>query len=191
MNKKKILVIIDPQVDFITGTLGSSEAEKAMDKTVELLENEADEYDAIIMTQDGHHWTTYFQTREGRNLPIFHCPYGNEGWFIDERIFDIVAKHKNLVMLDKENFGYDNWKEVIMDVADLSDTDKGEELVIKIIGLVTNMCVIVNALGIQTFFPEAEITVDASCCAGTTPEFHRAALMTMKSCQMNIINEDI
>lgn len=186
MNKKKILIVIDMQDDFISGVLGTPEAEEATKNTVELLENEANEYDAIVMTQDGHHWITYFQTREGRNLPIFHCPYENEGWFIDERIFDIVAKHKNLVMLDKENFGYDNWKKVIMDVADLSDTDKGEELVIKIIGLVTNMCVIVNALDIQTVFPEAEIIVDAPCCAGTTPEAHKAALMVMESCQIKV-----
>ena len=92
-------------------------------------------------------------------------------------------------MLNKENFGYNNWKKVIMDMANLSDTDKGEELVIKIIGLVTNMCVIVNALDIQTLFPEAEIIVDAPCCAGTTPEEHKAALTVMKCCQIKVINE--
>lgn len=189
MGKKKILVIIDPQVDFINGILGTPEAEKATEKMVELLENEADEYDAIAVTQDGHYEETYFQTREGRNLPIFHCPFGEKGWRIDKRIADIVFKHKNYIILQKENFGYDNWKEVITIIGDLPISSKGEELVIKFIGLVTNMCVIVNAFDIQTIFPEAEIVVDAPCCAGTTPEAHKAALMTMKSCQMNIINE--
>lgn len=187
--RKKILVIIDPQVDFINGILGTPEAEKATEKMVELLENEADEYDAIVVTQDGHYEETYFQTREGRNLPIFHCPFGEKGWRIDKRIADIVFKHKNHIILQKENFGYDNWKEVITIIGDLPISSKGEELVIKFIGLVTNMCVIVNAFDIQTIFPEAEIIVDAPCCAGTTPEAHKAALMIMKSCQMNIINE--
>ena len=191
MNKKKILVIIDPQVDFINGILGTPEAEKATEKMVELLENEADEYDAIVVTQDGHYEETYFQTREGRNLPIFHCPVGEKGWFIDKRIADIVFKHKKYTILRKENFGYNNWKEVITIIGNLPISSKGEELVIKFIGLVPNMCVIVNALDMQTIFPEAEIIVDASCCAGTTPEAHKAALMTMKSCQMNIINEDV
>lgn len=186
MGKKKILVIIDPQVDFITGTLGTPEAEKAMDKAVELLDNEADEYDAIAMTQDGHYKETYFQTREGRNLPIFHCPFGEEGWLIESRIANRVCKHKNLTILYKENFGYNNWKETIMDIANIPVSSKGEELVIKIIGLVTNMCVIVNAFDIQTIFPEAEIIVDAHCCAGTTPEAHKAALMVMESCQIKI-----
>ena len=38
--------------------------------------------------------------------------------------------------------------------------------------------------------PEVTITVDASCCAGTTPENHRRALEVMKSCQINVINEE-
>lgn len=186
MGKKKILVIIDPQHDFISGVLGTPEAEKAMDKAVELLDNEADEYDAIAMTQDGHYEETYLQTREGRNLPIFHCPVGKKGWLIDKRIANIVFKHKNHIILQKENFGYDNWKEVITIIGDLPISSKGEELVIKIIGLVTNMCVIVNVFDIQTIFPEAEIIVDAPCCAGTTPEAHKAALMVMESCQIKI-----
>lgn len=189
MNKKKILVIIDPQVDFINGILGTPEAEKATEKMVELLENEADEYDAIVVTQDGHYEETYFQTREGRNLPIFHCPFGEEGWLVESRIANRIYKHKNFTILQKENFGYDNWKKVIMDIAELTDADKGKGLIIKFIGLVTNMCVIVNVLDIQTLFPEAEIIVDAPCCAGTTPEAHEAALVVMRSCQINVIND--
>lgn len=186
MDKKKILIIIDPQVDFITGTLGTPEAEEAMDKVVELLDNESDEYDAIAITKDSHFKETYFQTKEGKNLPIFHCPVGEEGWFVESRIADRVCKHKNFTILHKENFGYNNWKETIMNVTNIPASSKGEKLVIKIIGLVTNICVIVNAINIQTIFPEAEIIVDAPCCAGTTPEAHKAALMVMESCQIKV-----
>ena len=37
--------------------------------------------------------------------------------------------------------------------------------------------------------PNTRIIVDASCCAGVTPERHLAALETMKSCQIKVINE--
>ncbi len=186
---KKILIIIDPQIDFITGTLGTPEAEEAMDKVVELLDNESDEYDAVVTTQDSHFKETYFQTKEGKNLPIFHCPFGEEGWLIESRIANRICKHKNFFILCKENFGYNNWKETIMNITNIPASSKGEKLVIKIIGLVTNICVIVNAINIQTIFPEAEIIVDAHCCAGTTPEEHKAALAVMKSCQIKVINE--
>lgn len=35
-----------------------------------------------------------------------------------------------------------------------------------------------------------EIVLDASCCAGSTPEKHRMALEVMKSCQVDIVNEE-
>lgn len=191
MSKKKILVVIDMQNDFVSGVLGTPEAEEATKNTVELLENEADQYDAVVVTMDSHFKETYFQTREGQNLPIFHCPVGEGGWFVESRIANKVCKHKNLTILYKENFGYNNWKETIMDIADIPASSKGEELVIKFVGLVTNMCVIVNVLDIQTLFPETEIIVDAPCCAGTTPEAHEAALAVMESCQIKIINKGI
>jgi hypothetical protein len=39
----------------------------------------------------------------------------------------------------------------------------------------------------KAFAPELEYYVDVSCCAGSTPEAHDAALKVMKSCHVNII----
>ena len=63
--------------------------------------------------------------------------------------------------------------------------------VIELCGLDTDICVITNALIIKTLYPypDVEVTVDASCCAGSTPEKHTAALEVMKSCQINVIGE--
>lgn len=41
----------------------------------------------------------------------------------------------------------------------------------------------------STNYPEIDITVDASCCAGVTHDTHKAALVTMKSCQIEVIGE--
>ena len=65
----------------------------------------------------------------------------------------------------------------------------GDELNIELIGLCTDICVVSNALLLKAHFCESEITVDAACCAGVTPEAHKAALATMKSCHINVINE--
>ena len=56
-------------------------------------------------------------------------------------------------------------------------------------GLCTDVCVITHALMLKAFFPETDITVDASCCAGINPEGHNTALSAMKTCQINVINE--
>ena len=43
-----------------------------------------------------------------------------------------------------------------------------------------------NALMLKANFPEMEISVDSACCAGVTPETHKAALTTMRCCQINV-----
>jgi nicotinamidase-related amidase len=55
------------------------------------------------------------------------------------------------------------------------------------IGLCTDICVVSNALLLKANFPEAEISVDSSCCAGVTPASHQAALTTMGFCQINVL----
>ena len=64
-----------------------------------------------------------------------------------------------------------------------------DDIEIELIGLCTDICVVSNALLLKAYFPEAKITVDASCCAGVTPESHKAALDTMKMCQIDVIGE--
>lgn len=55
---------------------------------------------------------------------------------------------------------------------------------IELIGLCTDVCVISNALLLKAYMPEVPIYVDASCCAGITPDKHRAALQTLESCHI-------
>ena len=60
---------------------------------------------------------------------------------------------------------------------------------ITLIGVCTDICVLSNALVVKAFLPEAEIFVDASCCAGVTPQSHRTALEAMKACQITVEHE--
>ena len=58
-----------------------------------------------------------------------------------------------------------------------------------IVGCCTDICVVSNALLLKAHFLETEVSVDASCCAGVTPESHKTALQAMKACQIVIENE--
>ena len=58
----------------------------------------------------------------------------------------------------------------------------------ELIGVCTDICVISNAMLLKAFLPEAQVMVDAACCAGVTPESHDAALITMGMCQIKITN---
>ena len=64
-----------------------------------------------------------------------------------------------------------------------------EPLALELVGLCTDICVVSNALLLKAAMPEVEITVDAACCAGVTPESHRHALETMKMCQIKVVND--
>lgn len=60
---------------------------------------------------------------------------------------------------------------------------------VTLIGVCTDICVLSNALLVKAFLPEAEIVVEADCCAGVTPQSHRTALEAMKACQITVLQE--
>ena len=98
-----------------------------------------------------------------------HCIEGTDGWQIPKEL-----EIPDAIYIDKPSFGYMKWDEYNL-----------EE--VEIVGLCTDICVVSNALIIKATYPEIKVTVDASCCAGVTPESHEASLTTMKMCQVEVI----
>ena len=172
---KKILIVVDMQNDFIDGALGTKEAEQIVEPVMHKIK----EYNTgnIYATRDTH-GTDYLSTQEGKNLPVEHCVKGTKGWEIRAEIAELLD---GAVIVDKPSFGSLELAEL------LYEENKKEELEIELIGLCTDICVVSNAILLKAKMPEVKISVDASCCAGVTPESHAAALETMKMCQINIL----
>ena len=99
---------------------------------------------------------------------------------VKDAIYEVGAKEKEVVFINKNTFGSTV-------IPELLRTFDEEIESVEIIGLCTDICVVSNAMLIKANFPEMDITVDASCCAGVTPDTHNAALTTMKMCQINVI----
>jgi len=174
---RKVLVVIDMQNDFIDGALGTSEAQAIVPRVVEKMK----EYDPwnIFLTRDTH-YENYLETQEGRNLPVEHCIKDTHGWQLRDEVAKAAGK---ALIVDKPTFGSNQLAGILM-------TERAQmAMEIELVGLCTDICVVSNALLFKAAMPEAPITVDASCCAGVTPERHRAALETMKACQIRVINE--
>ena len=167
----KALIVIDMQNDFIDGALGTPEAQAIVPNVKKKIEEYDAREDAIIFTRDTH-FDNYLETNEGKNLPVKHCIMGTHGWQIADDLEVSCCRY-----LNKPTFGWTCWETLDFEVDDE----------IEIVGLCTDICVVSNALILKAMFPEVKITVDASCCAGVTPESHEAALLTMKMCQINII----
>ena len=120
----------------------------------------------------------YLETQEGKNLPVPHCIRGTAGWQIREEL-DALRKTEPI---DKETFGSTDL------AGELTMIDEDEGIgSITLVGLCTDICVISNALLIKASLPEVPICVDATCCAGVTPESHENALKAMEACQIRII----
>ena len=177
---KKILIVVDMQNDFITGSLGSKDAEAIVPAVVNKIKEYIDKDDQIFLTQDTH-YNNYLDTQEGKNLPVPHCIKETPGWDLADEIEEAI-KGKNCLRLFKNTFGCTG----LIPSLSLFDSKDTE---IELVGLCTDICVISNAMIAKAALPEAKITVDASCCAGVTPESHKNALNAMKAVQINVINE--
>jgi nicotinamidase-related amidase len=171
----KTLIVIDMQNDFIYGPLGTEEARAIVPNVKKKIEEYRDRGDNVWFTMDSH-FNDYFDTHEGRYLPVEHCRFGTAGWAI---INDIPSYGHERTC--KSTFGVSWWGFGCLQ--NIVDTQ------IELVGVCTDICVVSNALMLRSTHPELDITVDASCCAGTTPEMHKAALAVMKSCHIDIINE--
>ncbi len=173
---KRFLIVVDIQKDFVDGALGTPEAVAMLPQAVEKIRGFEGE---VFVTLDTHA-ENYIDTAEGKKLPVPHCIKGSEGWLLHPAIAEGL-KGRMFRVVEKPTFGSTELPERLLEAAG------GEDFSIDLMGLCTDICVVSNALLLKAHFPEKEITVDSACCAGVTPETHRAALQTMKMCQINII----
>lgn len=174
---QEILIVVDMQNDFIDGALGTKEARAIVPKVKEKIEKFSGK---VYFTRDTHE-ADYLSTQEGKKLPVEHCIRETTGWQISPELSGLCRE----TPVDKVTFGSVGLGEYLR-------TENQENPIgsITLIGLCTDICVISNALLLKAFLPEVRIAVDASCCAGVTPESHKTALAAMKTCQIEIENEE-
>ena len=175
---KKFLIAVDIQKDFVDGALGTAEAAAMIPNAASKIR----EFSGDIFVTYDTHFDNYMETREGSKLPVPHCIKGTDGWKLNDDIAEALTG-KKYTEIEKITFGSVKLPDMIKAAAG------DEEFSVELIGLCTDICVVSNAMLIKANFPEADISVDASCCAGVTPDSHRAALTTMKMCQINITGE--
>lgn len=173
---RKVLVVVDMQKDFVDGALGSNEAVAIVDNVV----NKINEFDGeIIVTYDTHQ-ENYMETREGKYLPVPHCIENTDGWQLNNKVANALGNKKEITIIHKPTFGS-------TELVKLFSYEDEKDVEVTLIGLCTDICVVSNAMLLKANYPEMNIVVDVSCCAGVTVESHNAALTTMKMCQIDVI----
>ena len=174
----RYLFVIDYQNDFVDGALGFPGAEKLDGRIASKIR--AYGPGRVLFTRDTH-FENYLSTREGRNLPVVHCIKDTPGW----QVYGETAKALEEVeapAIDKLVFG--------MDVSDPAVAavlpEKADE--IELVGLVSNICVVSNAVVLQSKYPEATITVDAACTDSFDKALHEKVLDVLAGFQVKVIN---
>ena len=167
----KFLIVVDMQVDFISGALGSEDAKAIVNGVVNKVKN----YNGkVIFTRDTH-FDNYLSTQEGIKLPVKHCIKDTLGWQICEELQPYVER-----VVDKITFGSVDLPKIIKDYGESVDE-------IELCGLCTDICVISNAMLLKATFPETKIIVDGTCSAGVTKQSHETALNAMKAVQIEVL----
>ena len=169
-----ILLVIDMQKDFVDVVLGTKEAVSIVPAVRDKILSHTGK---VFYTRDTHE-ADYMDTREGRKLPVPHCIRGTDGWQVIPELGGLPCDG----VIDKPTFGSVELVKLLA-AADQADPVRS----VTLIGVCTDICVISNAMLVKAALPEIDVIVDASCCAGVTPESHRTALEAMKACQIDVI----
>ena len=174
----RYLFVIDYQNDFVYGALGFPGAEKLDEKIAAKVRSYGEGH--VLFTRDTH-FENYLDTREGRNLPVVHCVKGTKGW----ECYGETAKALEEVKapgIDKLVFGMDISDSAIAAVLPESADE------IELVGLVSNICVVSNAVVLQSKYPEATIIVDASCTDSFDKDLNAKVLDVLAGFQVKVIN---
>ena len=174
--KRRLLIVVDYQNDFVSGALGFPGAEQYDKPIAEKIAAYRAAGDQVVFTYDTH-TSDYLYTQEGENLPIPHCIRGEEGW----RLYGETAKAQQCgdVCFAKPAFGSAG----LMQYLQQHDYES-----IELVGLVSYICVISNAILAKTAQPETPVLVDAACTGGPDEQLHNAALDVMQTLQIQVLN---
>ena len=173
---KKLLVVVDYQKDFVDGALGFAQAAALEQPIADKVEAYRRAGHAVAFTLDTHQ-ADYLSTQEGKNLPVRHCVLGSDGHGLYGRVAGLPQQGDKV--FEKPAFGS----------AELFDFLRREAFdSIELVGLVSNICVLANAVLAKTALPEAMIEVDALCTASFDQALHRAALDVLEGLQVRVTN---
>lgn len=173
----KLLVVVDCQKDFFTGSLRNQAAIDITGNICNKIRECASLGYDISVTYDTHHADAYLDSQEGKNLPVIHCVEYTDGWMLVPDVAEAL-----------DGIDYNMYKKSVFGSEELATdiiSKRYDEILL--VGVCTGICVISNAVLIKTYNPETKVIVDSSCVACVTEESNHVALEAMKTLQIEVI----
>lgn len=204
---KKVLVVVDYQRDFVNGALGFDSASSLDEGIANLITEFIRDGGIVICTYDTHR-DNYLDTQEGKKLPVKHCIKNTDGWALYGKVGELISGlctdvellgnnkecriafvnmepkcvRGKVFLVQKPTFGSTTLADTLLKIESMHDGIES----ITLVGVVTNMCVISNAVIAKAACPEAEIIIKKDLVDSFDHELHDKALDVMRSMQMTI-----
>jgi len=189
MAENDILVVVDYQNDFVDGSLGFEAAKAIDDALSEKIKAHWEQDGTVIFTYDTHKWD-YMDTVEGKNLPVPHCLHGMHGWQLYGKVAQVhdwgYEQRKKLYDIRKPTFGSLDLIGALQEILKRSGC-KESDLRVTFTGVVTNICVISNAVIAKAAVPEADISVIRSLCASNDPTLEQKAFDILENLHIKVM----
>ena len=160
---ERMLMIVDPQVDFVSGTLPVPGAEKAMAELALYIKERGNDYSVIVITADSHPFN-HSSFADCGGLWQRHCVHDSVGAAIVPEILEAAysAGSEVVVMHKGENVAKEEYSvfqapgaaeqiKHIIDKHNITDVD--------ICGLAGDVCVLSTLTDAVALFPDISIRV--------------------------------
>lgn len=159
---KRILLIVDPQNDFITGTLAVPGAKSMM---LKLAEYDFAKYDYVCVTMDSHP-ENHMSFKENGGIWPTHCVCDTNGWNLPEYLNDalenanFVSCFRKGTEVDKEEYSiFDNEKDGFMLYTHIKELARQEDVYVDVCGIAGDFCVLETIKGLRKFIGDKYIGV--------------------------------
>ena len=163
---KNVLLIVDPQNDFITGTLAVEGAELAMSNLTKYIEEKGDKYDYIFITMDTHPENHSSFNVNGGQWPS-HCVKDTNGWRLFGGLELCLRGRSNIgfffkgTITDKEEYSiFDNERDgaiLAYKLSKLINTDS--DTYVDICGIAGDYCVLETLKGLTEIIDSKHISI--------------------------------
>ena len=173
VKENRMLIIVDPQIDFTTGSLATAKGPEAMERLAEAINNGVlDKYSWVIVTQDAHPINHCSFVAQGGPFPP-HCVEGTEGMDVYPALKKALEAHSQNLSLhfftkgdlpDREEFSvFQNAQSGEKLTTTITEFEKFDG--IDICGIATDYCVFETTRDLMAIYPAEKIRIVTNCIA--------------------------
>lgn len=162
MKRNNVLMIIDPQYDFISGSLKCDDAIEKMTNLATYIRNNADNYDSIVITIDWHPKNHCSFIKNGGEWPE-HCVQYSYGASVYQDILNNIPNDKNVYFLTKGTMHSSEEYSIMANVASRSELTSfilnDDNTKIDVCGIANEYCVLNTVRDLVEYGFKDKITI--------------------------------